>query len=965
MQGAMVSIRSIRVIGQTAGEYGSLWKARLTRLCHCAFALGRASMQAAVQHTRQLRCREPLPSRPLVVVAAAMIGGCVVARLASVSATAWWLAAIGSLALWGWFALKKQLSRATIALCLAIACGSASWFTVRANLFGSNDLAWSLADAAAPVAIEGTVVESFRLLKPAQTDPMRAIVLEPSSECVVAVQAVSSGGVWRSASGRATVIVDGDPPTIIAGSRIRVFGRGVRPSVALNPGEFDFRQAARSLRCLSIVRSRSQDYLRVLEQPAWYSLAAFTDRLRSAGVAVLRAHLSKERAPLGAALLLGSRESLPREESREFLVTGTIHILSISGLHVGILAIALFGVLRTLAVPRGWSLLSVALCTGLYMLLVRAETPVMRATLLVWLACIGAAVGRRSLGINALAVAAIIVLAWHPPELFRIGTQLSFLSTAVLIAAVAAIPSHRQVTDPIERLIDRSRSPIERWSRRHAWQAVQLVLVGTAVWAATAPIVASQFHLVSPVALLLNPLIAPLVSLAMAWGFLCLLVAPFSSLLAGLFGWACDQTLRCIDTMVTAAASLPGAYAWVAGPALWWVVGWYALLLATLFLLPRERLKRIGTWGAVAALWMMVGLVCAAGHQLIFPRAAVLEAIVAAMGHGCGIVVQSPTGQCLVYDAGRLGAPGAGCRALAAVLWSRGIKRIDTLVISHADSDHFNAVPELLKRFYVGKLFVPRRLLESSSPAVGEMLRQVRMAGIPIQSVQAGDSIPLDALCRVRVLHPPPEPIVASAQFLAHSQSMSASFATSGLRSESRASDNATSLVLSIESAGRRLLLTGDIEGEAAARFAAADPDSCDTLLAPHHGTRTSLPPLIARATAPDWVIASGVGGASWPEVRRAYEAAREDGGASTVLKTGGDGAIALTFTAATTHVEQFTRTGWRQVVPTGLSPLPFPFSTATRRPLAAENSRLERQKTLSGHPFQNHRSAGQHPAEN
>ena len=86
------------------------------------------------------------------------------------------------------------------------------------------------------------------------------------------------------------------------------------------------------------------------------------------------------------------------------------------------------------------------------------------------------------------------------------------------------------------------------------------------------------------------------------------------------------------------------------------------------------------------------------------------------VGHLIGIAVLTPTGRCLVYDAGRLGAPGAARRALAGVLWSAGLSRIDTLVISHADADHFNAVPELLDRFVVGRIVVPRPFLASPSP---------------------------------------------------------------------------------------------------------------------------------------------------------------------------------------------------------------------------------------------------------
>ena len=129
--------------------------------------------------------------------------------------------------------------------------------------------------------------------------------------------------------------------------------------------------------------------------------------------------------------------------------------------------------------------------------------------------------------------------------------------------------------------------------------------------------------------------------------------------------------------------------------------------------------------------------------------------------------------------------------------------------------------------------------------------------------------------------------------------------------------------MLAVESAGRRLLLTGDIEGEALARFVAADPDSCDVVIAPHHGSGTSLPPDLARVTRPDWVVVSGVGGRRWGEVRRAYEEARADGRLSAVIKTGGDGAIAISLTADRIAVEQFRDGRWQRVPPArpGLPP--------------------------------------------
>ena len=867
--------------------------------------------------------KEPLPERPLVAVAVAVATGCGLPAVVDLSPVVWWSAAAVALVAWAVSVGLGRYGWAAVMLLVAVVGGAAGWSAIRSNLFSFDDLAWSLTSSPQPVAVEGIVEESPRRLSAPVIDPLRsgaaqAAVQRPSSECVLAVLAARRGAAWRPASGRAALIVDGEPPDLAAGCRVRVFGRGMRPPPPLNPGEFDFRERAQSLRCLSIVRAHSAECVRVLSRPAAWSPVAWIDQLRDGGVEVLRRHLSAERAPLAAALLLGSRESLPREESLEFLVTGTIHILSISGLHVGFLSLALFKVLRMLTLPRGWSLVAVACCTGLYMALVRAETPVVRATLLIWLTCLGAALGRRSLAANSLALAAILVLLWHPPELFRIGSQLSFLSTAVLIGASAALP-RTDTDDPIERLIERSRSPWERRLRRIGRQMFEMVITGAAVWAVTAPIVASCFHLVSPVGLVLNPLIAPLVAVAMGWGFLCLVTATVSATLASACGWACDGTLRCIGAVVSWAADLPGGYWWVAGPPAWWVAGWYVLLAATLLVVTRERLPRISTWLAVATAWVVVGWTAVAAPALGYLQHAGMGAaqhagmrvVVAAMGHGCGIVVRSPTGRCLVYDAGRLGAPSAARRAMTAVLWHEGVNRIDTLVISHADTDHFNAVPELLERFAVGEMVVPSPFLESDSWAVGEVLRLARTAGIPVRAAAAGESFALDPLCRIRVLHP----TAGGDDAHVHDVSLKAAM------SDAMATDNETSLVLAVESAGRRLLLTGDLEGRALARFIASDPDSCDVLVAPHHGSRTSLPPDIARATAADWVIVSGVGAAGWPEVREAYAGARGDGGRITVVKTGADeastgGAISLSLTASAVRVEQFVMGRWRKVPP-------------------------------------------------
>ncbi|MFM7206150.1 MAG: ComEC/Rec2 family competence protein [Planctomycetaceae bacterium] len=835
------------------------------------------------------RRTEPLPVRPAVVVAVCVAAGCVLAWLLDPSpgvggAIAWWCVAATALLAWGLAGRIGRPTVALVALLVALAATAAAWAEAHADLFSRHDLAWHLDESPTPVAVKAVIIEGFRVVGARGERPGSAAV-EPASECVVRIVARRAGSRWRPATGRATVTVVGTPPPLEVGDQVRILGRGLRPTAALNPGEFDQRQRARADRCLSIIRVGSPRGLKVIEATGRSGLVRWIDHVRDRGVATLGRHLAPERAAVAAALLLGSRESLSREDADDFLATGTVHILSISGLHVGLLSLALFRILRVLAVPRAGGLLAVAVCTGAYMLLVRAETPVLRATLLVWLSCLAAAAGRRSPAVNALAVSGVVVLAVRPGDVLAPGAQLSFLSTAVLVGLAAALPSRRLPADPIDRLIERSRSRLERLARAVAWHCWVGFVVGAAVWVATLPIVAARFHVVSPVGLVANVLVAPLVAVAMACGACCLLAATLSTTLAAICGAACDATLAAMVAIVRLAAAVPGGHWWVAGPPGWWVAGWYACCAATLVWFRREALCRPGTWAAVTAAWVAV-LVVSEGVAGAAARPAGLRGVVAAVGHGCGVVLTTPAGRTLVCDAGRMGAPGAACRSLAAVLWSGRTRSIDHLVISHADVDHLNAVPGLLERFTVGEVVVAAPLLASPAAAVRDLLPRIRSRGIPLRVVRAGDSFAVDPQCRVRVLHP-------------------------AVTVADGASDNESSLVLAVEAAGRRWLLTGDLEGRALERFVAAGPDSCDVLVAPHHGSLTSLPPDVAAATRPAVVVVSGAESRSWPTVHAAY--ARAVGGAD-VLRTGRDGAVAVEADAGALVVSRFSGGRWRPV---------------------------------------------------
>lgn len=830
---------------------------------------------------------------PAVPIAVALVLGTIVgiaalpAGLASVVVC--WSAAVVLGAWWWWLARQRRPAAALPVLWLLVALCGATWGLAWHGLFSRHELAWRLDDQPAPLAIEGVVTEAPRSLPGVLRDPVTGEPVRPVTETMVRVTSLRQGDRWVPAAGAAAVMIDGPPPGVSPGSHVRIFGRGLRPAAATNPGEVDFRAEAHARRCLSEIRCQSAACLEVVRGPAWWHPGPPLERLRSRGSAILRQQMPPEMAGLADALLLGNREGLPREQTEPFLVTGTIHILAISGLHVGILAWALFRLFRATPLGRGAALAAVAGVAGGYMLLVHAQVPVVRATLIVWLACLAAWLGRRPVGINSLAVVAMLVVLRQPPAVFRTGTQLSFLSTAVLILLATGMARERRTPDPIARLIEQSRQPFDRRVRAVGRGVLASLLAGAVVWVVAAPLVAMRYHVVSPIALLLNPLIAPLVAAAMACGLVALVIGLVSPAVAALPAAACGAVLGWIQASATAAANLPGAYAWVSGPPVAWVLGWYVAVIVSVFLARRYGLWQCWRWCLPCAGWLLVGsLVWGLGS--VMPAAAgPLEVTMASMRHGLGIVVRSPSGEVLVYDAGRLGAPAAARRAMESVLWEAGITQIDLLVISHADADHFNAVGDLLERFRVRRVAVAPAFLASDSPEAAAVVAEAKRRGVPLTVVTAGDTLPLCDTATLQVLHP-----LATASHDGYDD------------------DNAESLVMVVEAAGRRLLLTGDLDGEAVADLLARGVPRCDVMVAPHHGSRTSLPPTLAMAVNPRVVLVSGTGDRGWEEVRVAYEQTGADDLPAEVACTCREGAIRLRMDESGMRIARGTADGWQ-----------------------------------------------------
>jgi competence protein ComEC len=176
--------------------------------------------------------------------------------------------------------------------------------------------------------------------------------------------------------------------------------------------------------------------------------------------------------------------------------------------------------------------------------------------------------------------------------------------------------------------------------------------------------------------------------------------------------------------------------------------------------------------------------------------------------------------------------PSVGRRVIASAIWARGIYKLDHVILSHADADHYNGLLDLLERVRVGTVIVSEGFASAANPGALELLERVRARGIPVRSVVAGESWSSGS-AHFAILHPP------------HGWNLSAP-------------DNARSLVLDVSSLGYHVLLTGDLEGEGLTEFAASRPlEPIDTFLAPHHGGRAANPAWLYERISPVLVVVS------------------------------------------------------------------------------------------------------------
>jgi competence protein ComEC len=712
-----------------------------------------------------------------------------------------------------------------------------------------------VASAAAGALALGRQLEAADALRPSQ--PLE-VVLEARVREVVAVDretarveleqaaAVEPGArvparvrVWVALEPRAAPGLE----TALPGEWVRARLRLSAPASRRNPGAADAGRRAR--------RAGIGATGRLVHPSLWVRMPEREGLRPLAFVHGLRRRAGERLARLGPggdllrALALGEQGALPASAREAWAALGIAHILSVSGLHLALVAALAFGAARRLLARSAWlaaardvrqPALALALgAAAAYAVLAGGGVPVRRALLLLAALAASLAARRPRASGSALAAASIAILAAEPEALFDPGAQLSFAGSAALAARLA-----------------RAEGP-QRGVRSALLDALR---TSATALLATAPIAAFHFGRSAPMALVANAVAVP-------WTGVVLLPSALAAAGAALLPAhpAVDRALA--GFAAVAALSLHGCALladWLpappagASPAPLWLA--FAAALAAAGLRARATAVRVAL---AAVLGIALALAPPGAIAPEPPRAVFLD-----VGQGDATLVQS-AGAAVLVDAG--GAPVGADPGLAAVvpaLRALGVRRLDLLVVSHGDLDHRGGAPAVLARLEVGELWFP--LGAGRDPAFAALREAARTARVRVHERGAGSPAFRAGELRVTPLWP-----------------------ASGDDGGSR---NDRSLVVRVEVAGRRVLLPGDLEAEGEAALLASGADlRADVLKLPHHGSRTSsTPELLAAVGARVAVTSAPCAGRFGMPHREVVGRARAGGAA--LWWTGRDGAV-------------------------------------------------------------------------
>ena len=526
-------------------------------------------------------------------------------------------------------------------------------------------------------------------------------------------------------------------------------------------------------------------------------------------------YLSKRSAGILSALILGERGDVDQQIREDFSNTGVIHVLAVSGLHVGYVSMILITVLGMLRLPYKYMMVTVIGGLIFYVGLTGSAPSVMRASIMASLLILGGLLERKTDVFNVLAAAGLLILLINPTQLFNIGFQLSF---SAVLSIVTLFPFFQVITNKYIKL------PKSKFGNALSG-ILDLFLVSLAAQLGTLAITIFYFHKIPLISLIANLIVVPVIGLIVATGMSYLLIGVFVPPLGRAWAATIDGSIDLMLWFVAECAQFNWAYLSTRQITSMEVL---LIILAIFGVLVFKRHSLPWFWMTLLLIW---------GNYTIWSdirRPQYLELAILDVGQGDAIVIHSAPDRTMIIDTGlRFGGKDIGKDVLVPYLQTMNYGKVDLLVLTHPHNDHIGGAQSLIENIQVDKILMPDVEYESYGYQV--LLKTIDSLDISRRTLFTGE---IDSSLKpiyLRVLGP---------------------------RSYDKPSQpsniNNTSIVLQLFYGESTILLTGDAEVEMEVEQKPFGPLlHSDIIKAPHHGSKTSSSQQYLHEVDPDIALIS------------------------------------------------------------------------------------------------------------
>lgn len=604
------------------------------------------------------------------------------------------------------------------------------------------------------------------------------------------------------------------PPSLKKGDRIAIIGKLKKPAGERNPGEFNYRKYLESRNIFGTISVYDSAKMTITgkakELPWWDKTLTVSRKFLESRI---DAGFDGQNRALLKGLILGERDEIIPEVKDAFSKTGVMHVLAVSGLHVGFIVVIFSGLFKLLRFRFRVATILTMLSVFFYMVLIGFKPPVVRATILVELYFLSSLIQRPANIYNLISVAAILILAIDPLQLFRPSFQLSFVAVLSIIYFYRILNTKLQKYKFFKKL---SQFYLSNYF-------IQLFLVSLAASCGTLPLTVYYFEKLPVLTWFLNIIVIPVIGFIIGFGFIFIALSAFVWPAASFLAHGLQKIIEILINFIESMAELPFSYIPVYQAKLAHIAAAY-IFLVLIFNVDKPRIRRVCTT-------IFVSIVLVLSFQGLADRKECLKVCFLDVGQGDAAFIQFPDGKNMLIDGGDCDEfSNAGLRHVLPFLNRQGIRRIDIVALTHADNDHIGGLPYILRHIKVG------RVIDTGYAADHEFYKDYRYVidslKVEYRAVKAGEVLLEAHNYAVFVFNP-----VDSLQY---------------------EDINNASLVLKIVYDDVSFLLTGDIEEQAEQNLLRyADALKCRVLKVAHHGSKTSSTEEFLSFAQPEFAVIS------------------------------------------------------------------------------------------------------------